>query len=80
MSQMLVIHISVLMAEEGQIKYLSDVLDEVRVHFMIHKIRSPFSWVLRLREYGKRSGIALQAWATSAGLTTTNGSHTNSLS
>jgi hypothetical protein len=53
-SQMLVIQMSVLMAEEGQIEHPSDVLDEMRERFMIHGSRSPFNWVLRLRAYGKR--------------------------
>ncbi|CAN9210663.1 hypothetical protein AA0121_g11547 [Alternaria tenuissima] len=53
-SQMLVIQMSVLMAEEGQIEHPSDVLDEMRERFMIHGSRSPFNWVLRLRAYGKK--------------------------
>jgi hypothetical protein len=53
-SQMLVIQMSVMMAEEGQIEHLSDVLDEMRERFMIHGSRSPFNWVLRLRAYGKK--------------------------
>ncbi|KAI5364340.1 hypothetical protein J4E82_011544 [Alternaria postmessia] len=53
-SQMLVILMSVLVAEEGQIEHRSDVLDEMRERFMIHGSRSPFNWVLRLRGYGKK--------------------------
>lgn len=53
-SQMLVIQMSVLMAEEGQVEHPSDVLDEMRERFMIHGSRSPFNWVLRLRAYGKK--------------------------
>jgi hypothetical protein len=53
-SQMLVIQMSVLMAEEGQIENPADVLDEMRERFMIHGSRSPFNWVLRLRAYGKK--------------------------
>ncbi|KAJ8117730.1 hypothetical protein OPT61_g1155 [Boeremia exigua] len=45
---------SVLIAEEGKIKHLSDVLDEMRERFMIHGSRLPFNWVLRLRAYGKK--------------------------
>jgi hypothetical protein len=53
-SQMLVIQMSVMMAEEGQIEHLLDVLDEMRERFMIYGSRSPFNWVLRLRAYSKK--------------------------
>jgi hypothetical protein len=44
----------VMMAEEGQIKHLLDVLDKMRKRFMIYRSWSPFNWVLRLRAYGKK--------------------------
>ncbi|KAL5373648.1 hypothetical protein PMIN06_012450 [Paraphaeosphaeria minitans] len=53
-SQMLVIHMSVMMAEDGKIEHRADVLDEMRERFMIHGSLSPFNWVLRLRAYGKK--------------------------
>lgn len=53
-SQMLVIQMSVMMAEDGKIEHPADALDEMRERFMIHGSRSPFNWVLRLRAYGKK--------------------------
>ena len=53
-SQMLVIQMSVNMAEEGKIEYPADVLDEMRERFLIYGSRSPFNWVLRLQAYGKK--------------------------
>lgn len=53
-SQMLVIQMSVMMAEDGLIEHPADVLDEMRERFLIHGSRSPFNWVLRLRAYGKK--------------------------
>jgi hypothetical protein len=53
-SQMLVIQMAVMMAEDGEIEHPADVLDEMRERFMIHGSRSPFNWVLRLRAYGKK--------------------------
>jgi hypothetical protein len=53
-SQMLVIQMSVVMSEDGEIEHPADVLDEMRERFLMHGTRSPFNWVLRLRAYGKR--------------------------
>lgn len=51
---MLVIQMSVMMAEDGKIEHPADALDEMRERFIIYGSRSPFNWVLRLRAYGKK--------------------------
>jgi hypothetical protein len=51
---MLVIQMSVVMSEDGEIEHPADVLDEMRERFLMHGTRSLFNWVLRLRAYSKR--------------------------
>ena len=51
---MLVVQRSVLAADEGEVEYPADLLDEMRERFIIHGSRSPFNWALRLRAYGKK--------------------------
>lgn len=53
-SQMLVIQMSVIMSEDGDIEYPVDMLDEMQESFLMRGTRSPFNWVLRLWAYGKR--------------------------
>lgn len=42
-SQLLIIQRAVVIAEDEEIGYLSDVLDEMRERFLIHGSRSPFN-------------------------------------
>jgi hypothetical protein len=53
-AQMLAIQKAVVAAREGIVTQPADLLDEMRVRFMIHGTRSPFSWASRLRIYGKK--------------------------
>jgi hypothetical protein len=53
-AQMLVIQRSVQAAEDGEIEYPGDLLDEMRDRFLLHGTHSPFNWALRLRAYGKK--------------------------
>ena len=53
-SQMLVIQMSVMMSDNGEIKHPADALDTMRERFLMHGTQAPFNWVLRLRAYGER--------------------------
>ena len=53
-AQMLVIQSAVVEAEEGKTEQPGDLLDEMRDRFTVHGARSPFSWMSRLRVYGKK--------------------------
>jgi hypothetical protein len=44
----------VVATREGIVTQPADLLDEMRVRFMIHGTQSPFSWASRLRIYGKK--------------------------
>jgi len=55
-AQMLVIQRSVRAAEDGEVDYPGDLLDEMRDRFLLHGTHSPFNWALRLRAYGKKVG------------------------
>ena len=53
-AQVLVIQRAVLEVESGDEDDPADLLDIMRERFLIHGSRSPFSWALRLRAYGKQ--------------------------
>jgi hypothetical protein len=54
MAQMLVVQEAVVQAEEDQVEHPADALDEMRERFLVHKTRSPFVWITRLRTYGTK--------------------------
>lgn len=54
MAQMLVVQQAVQMADDGTVPHPADALDEMRERFMLHGVRAPLGWVLRLRTYGKK--------------------------
>ena len=51
---MLVVQRSVVAAEEGEVEYPSDMLDEIRERFMVRGSRTAFDWACRLRAYAKK--------------------------
>jgi hypothetical protein len=53
-AQMLAIQRSVRAAEDGEVEYPGDLLDEMRDRFLLHGTHTPFNWALRLRAYGKK--------------------------
>lgn len=62
-SQMLVAQYAVQLAENGDVEYPGDALDEMRSRFLMFGVRAPFGWITRLRTYGKR----IQSTTTSLG-------------
>lgn len=62
-AQMLVAQRAVQLADDGQVKYPGDALDEMRERFLVYGVRAPFGWITRLRTYGKR----IQNTSTSLG-------------
>jgi hypothetical protein len=54
MTQMLVVQEAVFRAEEDVVEHPADAIDEMRERFLIHGVRAPFGWVMRLRTYGKK--------------------------
>src|SRR2546429_1066644 len=53
-AQMLVVQRSVMAAENGEIDYPSDMLEEMQARFMYFEGRTPMAWNLGLREHGKK--------------------------
>jgi hypothetical protein len=53
-AQMLVIQKAVVGARDVPSIQPADLLDEMRVRFLINGVRSPFSWASQLRVYGKK--------------------------
>ena len=53
-TQMLVIQKAVITTDNDGSVRPADILDEIRVRFMINGTRSPLSWASRLRLYGKK--------------------------
>jgi hypothetical protein len=41
-------------AEAGRASHPADALDEMRERFLLFGVRAPFSWIARLRTYGKK--------------------------
>ena len=54
MAQMLVVQRAVVAKEEGEVEYLSDLLEEMRQRFLTRGSRTAFDWICRLRAYAKR--------------------------
>lgn len=46
--QLLVIQKAVVTAREAESTYAADILDELRLRFLTHGTRSPFSWAVKL--------------------------------
>ena len=53
-AQMPVVQNAVEGAKDRLVSHLADLLDEMRMRFLMHGTRSPFSWASRLRVYGKK--------------------------
>lgn len=62
-SQMLVAQRAVDLADSHQVKHPGDALEEMRARFLMYGVRYPFSWITRLRTYGKK----IQNTSTSLG-------------
>ncbi|OZJ01757.1 hypothetical protein BZG36_05718 [Bifiguratus adelaidae] len=62
-AQLLVVQQSVLSAEENEVDYPSEKLEELHTRFMTFNCRSPFAWALMLRAFGKK----LRIYATTQG-------------
>jgi hypothetical protein len=54
MAQMLVVEQAVQMADDGLVAHPADALDDMRERFLLYGVRAPFSWISRLRTYGKK--------------------------
>jgi hypothetical protein len=54
MAQMLVIQKPIVGARDVEGIQPTDLLDEMRMRFLINGVRSPFSWASQLRVYGKK--------------------------
>jgi hypothetical protein len=54
MAQMLVVELAVQMADGGAVAHTADALDSMRERFLLHGVRAPFRWIMRLRTYGKK--------------------------
>jgi hypothetical protein len=63
MAQMLVIQQAVRLADDEVVAHPADALDEMRDRFLLPGVRAPFSWIVRLRTYGKK----IQSTTTSLG-------------
>lgn len=53
-SQMLVIQRAVIAAEDGDVEYPADMLDDLRRRFLIQGSRSPFDWAYKQRQIARR--------------------------
>ncbi|KAJ6111299.1 hypothetical protein N7486_003534 [Penicillium sp. IBT 16267x] len=53
-SQMLVTQRAVDLADRHQVKHPGDALEEMQARFLMYGVRYPFSWIVRLRTYGKK--------------------------
>ena len=62
-AQMLVSQRAIDLADQGQVQHPGDALDEMRERFLLYGTRAPFSWIVRLRTYGKK----IQNTSTSLG-------------
>jgi hypothetical protein len=51
---MLVAEQAVQMADNSIVTHLADALDDMRERFLMYRVRAPFSWIARLRTYGKK--------------------------
>lgn len=54
MAQMLVVEQAVQMADDGLVAHPADALDDMRERFLLYGLWAPFSWISRLRTYGKK--------------------------
>ena len=54
MAQMLVIQQAVRLADDEVVRHPADALDDMRDRFLLPGARAPFSWITRLRTYGKK--------------------------
>lgn len=52
-AQMIVLQRAVVAAEEGEVEYASDMVDDMRERFMVRGSRSAFDWACRLRAFAK---------------------------
>lgn len=52
-AQMIVLQRAVVAAEEGEVEYASDIVDNMRERFMVRGSRSAFDWAYRLRAFAK---------------------------
>lgn len=62
-SQVLVAQRAVDLADSHQVQHPGDALEEMCARFLMYGVRYPFSWIARLRAYGKR----IQNTSTSLG-------------
>lgn len=53
-SQMLVIQRAVAAAEDGDVEYPADMLDDLRKRFLVQGSRSPFDWAYKQRQIARR--------------------------
>ena len=53
-AQMIVLQRAVVVAEDGEVQYPGDLIDEMRERFMVKGARSAFAWACRLRTFAKR--------------------------
>ncbi|KAJ5880166.1 uncharacterized protein N7473_011219 [Penicillium subrubescens] len=53
-AQMLVVEQAVQMADDGLVTHPADALDDMRERFLLYRVRATFSWISRLRTYGKK--------------------------
>lgn len=53
-SQMLVTQRAVDLADRHQVQHPGDALEEMQARFLMYGVRYPFSWIVRLRTYGKK--------------------------
>ncbi|KAL5344188.1 hypothetical protein ACLOAV_010850 [Pseudogymnoascus australis] len=53
-AQLLVAQRAVLAADCGETEFPAEALEEMQDRFMVYESRSPMSWVLKLRSYGKK--------------------------
>ncbi|GFF61387.1 conserved hypothetical protein, partial [Aspergillus udagawae] len=54
MAQMLVALQAVHLTKAGAVSHPADALDNMRERFLLYGVRAPFSWITRLRTYGKK--------------------------
>jgi hypothetical protein len=72
---MLVVQRLVVAAEEGEVEYPLDMLDEMRERFMVRGSRTAFDWVCCLRGYAKKvvsntTSLGYIAWSEDGSLVT----------
>jgi hypothetical protein len=53
-SQMLVIQRAVMAAEDGDVEYPADMLDDLRGRFLVQGSRSPFNWAYKQRQVARK--------------------------